>query len=99
MCMMIVTLFAIILFIDPTNLTILQMPQIRTTQDIARDTYEMSFAIIAALYSPLAKHIQTIAGKITLNRHTRMFRVFRRQLWVSAGSFTAVSSIRYERTR
>ena len=39
MCMMIVTLFARMLFIDPANLTILQMPQIRTTQDIARDTY------------------------------------------------------------
>jgi hypothetical protein len=45
MCMMIVTLFGMVLFIDPTNLTILQMPQIRNTQDIARDTYEMSYMI------------------------------------------------------
>jgi hypothetical protein len=48
MCMMIVTLFAMMLFIDPTNLTIQQMPQIKTTQDIARDTYYMSYAITAA---------------------------------------------------
>ena len=96
---MIVTFFAIILFIDPTNLTILQMPQIKITQDIASDAYSMIYAIVEVYYSPLASYIQTIAGTITLNRHTMMFSVLRRQLWVSAGSFTAVSSIRYERTR
>ncbi len=97
---MIVTLFAIILFIDPTNLTILWMPQIKITQDIASDTYSMSYAIVeTTLYSSLASYIQTIAGRITLNRHTTMFSVLRRQLWVSAGRFSAVSSIRYERTR
>ncbi len=54
MCIIIVTLFAIILFIDPTNLIILQIPKTSTMQDRARDTYSMSKVMFAALNSCLA---------------------------------------------
>ena len=97
--MMIVTLLAIMLLKDPTSFTILQMPQISAMQDTASDAYSMPFAINAAFYSPLTAYIQKIAGTTTLNRHTRVFTVLRPQLWVSAGRFFAVSSIRNDRVR
>ena len=60
MCIIIVTLLAIILFREPTNLTILQMAQIKTTQDMASDAYSKSIVIAKAFSSCLALYINVI---------------------------------------
>jgi hypothetical protein len=48
MCIIIVTLFASMVFREPTSLIILQMPQIKTMQDKASETYSKSNAIFIA---------------------------------------------------
>jgi len=73
--MIMIPLFGSMSFaIYATNLTILYRPQVSAMQDITNEACKMQLRIVPALFLTKAKHIHTIAGKITLNKHTEMLR-------------------------
>lgn len=101
MCMMIIDLLGNQSFVTAKNLTILQMPQISTIQEKAYDACKINYPVALPFIFFKDSHIQGTTGTITLNRHTTMFSVLRRQLQVFSSSsiFLIIISIWQERTR